>query len=303
MNVVISNDNLDNSSKRDGPPASPSSNRVAKRTKQPTNETMNLPAEMWAVVMNSLDFSSVLSLTATTRTMRDAAPFVTELHINKSCQMHVSVGRRFRDVRTIYIYTLIQQLREDLYAGGFDDDTPPAIDFETTARAVLFAAAFGNLKKICFGGMSVNGTWLYSVVPFSNFNFRTESFVQEFEQQFSRLTDSISIGYRCGALHPSLEVKGLLCPQCLQDKECIVCRRACENFPVDSVVDFECRENQYELAYSLCMSRNSYYNIYAPCLGRDELVSSAVFLGAWLIPITFIKIPTPHIYFYKDEHT
>ena len=241
---------VDTSIKRDGPPASPSSKSIAKRAKTSINETFHLPAEMWAAVMNCLDFSSVLSLAAATRTMRDAAPFVTELHINKSCQMHANVGRRFRNVRTIYIYTLIQRLREDFYGRGYDRNNlyfqpriHQVVDFETTARAVLFAASFGNLKKIYFGGMNVNGTWLYPVVPFSQIGFGYNP-LEEYKEHFSRLIDSISAGYRCGTLPPSLEVKGLMCPQCLRNNECHVCRRACESFPADSVIEFVCREEK-----------------------------------------------------------
>ena len=268
---------MENSNKRDGS-ASPLSERMAKRTKQTISEKVHLPAEMWASVMNCLDFSSVLSLTATTRTMRDATPFVTELHINKSCQMHTSVGRRFRDVQTIYIYTLIQQIKNDFYGRGYEDgdeDTLQEVDFETSTRALPFVSAFGNLKKIYFGGISVDKTWLYSVVPFSKLNFLFDSF----EEQFSRLTDSISAGYRCGALRQSLEVRGLICPQYFRNNECNVCRRACESFPVDSVVDFDCRENSFELSYLLYTYLHS-YSLFACCLARDELVSTIFYYTA-----------------------
>jgi hypothetical protein len=70
--------------KREG---SPRPMRQTKRSKQPLreicNDTQTLPAEMWAQVMNHLDLASVLSMTASSRTMSDAAPFVTELHILK----------------------------------------------------------------------------------------------------------------------------------------------------------------------------------------------------------------------------
>ena len=265
---------VDISIKRDGPPPpdSPSSNRPAKRSKQPINESVHLPSETWAAVMNHLDFSSVLSVTATTRTMRDAAPFVTELHVNKSSQMHASVGRRFCNVQTVYIYTLIQLMQDDLYDRDYQDhedtDTQQVVDFETTARAALFIAPFVNLKKIYFGGISVSNDWLYPIVPYSALNFDVVSV----EEQFSRLIDSISAGYRCGALPPSLEVKGLMCPQTFRDEECNVCPRACESFPVTSVAKFDCRENSHELCYSQ-RTYHACHDLFASCMGRHELVS------------------------------
>ena len=265
--------------KRDGPPASASSERPAKRSKQPINETVHLPAEMWAAVMNHLDFSSVLSMTATARTMRDAAPFVTELHVNKSSQMHASVGRRFSNVQTIYIYTLIQQMKDDFYNSDDDfdeeeedddDDLEQDVDFETTVRAVPFIVAFANLKKIYFGGISVSNDWLYSVVPYLQLNFHDD---YSFEEEISRLIDSISAGYRCGTLPPSLEVKGLICPQTFRGHNalCGVCLRACESFPVKSVAEFDCMNSPYDLGFSDDGHDNFFY---LSCVSRRALVSA-----------------------------
>lgn len=46
--------------------------RPAKRIKHHPAHHAILPPEIWANVMNHVDFASVLSMTAATRTMRDA---------------------------------------------------------------------------------------------------------------------------------------------------------------------------------------------------------------------------------------
>ena len=143
-----------NQSSKRGSSSPSSASRQAKRNKQSNNET-HLPAEMWAAVMGYLDFSSVLSMTATSRTMNDATPLVSELHITDSCQLHGSVGRRFKEVDCVYIYSLtqIRDLEEDRDPDD-EDEIDAVIDFETSVRAVPFMYTFANLKRVYFGGIN-----------------------------------------------------------------------------------------------------------------------------------------------------
>eukprot|EP00956_Cyclotella_meneghiniana_P016619 scaffold26333_cov56-Cyclotella_meneghiniana.AAC.2 len=135
------------SNKRDGP--SPSPARSAKRLKQPiSNETLHLPAEMWAAVMDHLDFSSVLSMTATSRTMKDAASYVAELHPLKILARCMGV---WEGVSTI------EDFDED--SDGSVGDEIFSVDFDTAMRAVPFISTFTNLEKCCFGGL--NGRDIY----------------------------------------------------------------------------------------------------------------------------------------------
>ena len=225
------------SSKRDG--SSPSPERSAKRSKQPCNETSHLPAEMWAAVMEYLEFSSVLSTTATSGTMRDAAPYVTELHIDKSCQMHGNVGRRFTDVKRVFIYHLVRRVitEEDGEEEDSDDEVDIAnyiVDFDTAMRAVPFISTFAKLEKCCFGG--IDGTYDYSFYnhmdlmdsyPFDN---QTYSYLQS-------LIDNISFGFLCGTLSPSLQVTGLFCVSRM-GTGCESCVRVCRSFPIKAVSRF-----------------------------------------------------------------
>ena len=236
---------------------------AVKRNKQSNNET-HLPAEMWAAVMGYLDFSSVLSMTATSRTMNDAAPLVSELHITDSCQLHGSVGRRFKEVNCVYIYSLtqIRDLEEDRDPDDEDEENA-VIDFETTVRAVPFMYTFTNLKRVYFGGIDVVSE-LFPVVPFRDVIIDAESN----EQHFSRLIDSISAGFRCGILPPTLEIYGLLCTRIWQyyrvhdNEPCGVCERACQFFPIKTVAAFECGEGHSDQQPQNCI-----------CLKSDEWVS------------------------------
>eukprot|EP00956_Cyclotella_meneghiniana_P024951 scaffold51060_cov65-Cyclotella_meneghiniana.AAC.5 len=252
-----------NQSSKRGSSSPSSASRQAKRNKQLNNET-HLPAEMWAAVMGYLDFSSVLSMTATSRTMNDATPLVSELHITKSCQLHGSVGRRFKEVNCVYIYSLtqIRDLEEDRDPDD-EDEIDAVIDFETSVRAVPFMYTFANLKRVYFGGINVVSE-LYKVVPFHDVMIDAEAN----EQHFSRLTDSISAGFRCGILPPTLEVSGLLCTRMWQsynredeDDPCEVCERACQSFPIKTVAAFECDEGHNDQQPQNCI-----------CLEVDEWI-------------------------------
>ena len=186
--------------------------RPVKRSKQ--NNQAELPAVMWGAVMNYLEFSSVVSMTATSRAMRDAVPFVSELHIHESCQMHVSVGRRFQGVRDLFIYSLVR-----LWNTWCDRCRYNIVecesDFETSLRAAPFVSSFPSLKRVHFGARHDNGSF-YRVIP------RDEIGSTWFEgwQNFARLIVSFSGGFRSGLLRHSLELTGLSCCYADEDFSC-----------------------------------------------------------------------------------
>ena len=69
---------------------------------QNANKEPALPPELWARVINFLNYRSVLSCAATSRMLlRDAMPLVTDLHVRSSYEMNVNVASRFRDVRKV----------------------------------------------------------------------------------------------------------------------------------------------------------------------------------------------------------
>ena len=226
------------SSKRGCPPLT--NIMPAKRNKQPSSHASHLPAEMWAAVMGYLDFTSVLIMTATSRTMYDASPLVYELHITKSCQMHGSVARRFKDVQSIFVYSLVQQSFR--FADDYDDDVSYdselaawhcEVDYETCARAAPFLSAFTNLKQVYFGGTDIHSN-LYQMVPYK---YWAVDDVDSSKVRFSTLTDSLSAAFRCGTLPSFLELYGLIC--ITRRDSCQVCTRACQSFPIKSVAAFE----------------------------------------------------------------
>ena len=72
--------------------------------------TIALPPEAWAMVLDHLDYQSVLSCAATSRAMlHDAMPLVKMLHIDRTVGMNAALASRFRDVRVINLYWLLRQ--------------------------------------------------------------------------------------------------------------------------------------------------------------------------------------------------
>ncbi|KAL7508746.1 hypothetical protein ACHAXN_007043 [Cyclotella atomus] len=71
----------------------------------------------------------------------------------------------------------------------------------------------------------------------------------------------ISFGYQCGTLPTTLQVKGLHCPRIGEH-----CWRACECWPVKSVVDFE-----HDGSSSL-LTRVGKFHSLDVCVGRNEIV-------------------------------
>ena len=138
---------------------------------------------------------------------------------------------------------------------------------------------------------------LYKVVPYHDVMIDVELS----EQLFSRLTDSISAGFRCGILPPTLEVNGLLCTRMWQgndrrenDDPCGVCERACQSFPIKTVAAFECDEGHNDQQPQNCI-----------CLEVDEWVSFAyaheVFLSFFIEGLTSIFVLVRLIFLSLDQ--
>ncbi|KAL3779678.1 hypothetical protein ACHAWO_004183 [Cyclotella atomus] len=235
--------------------------RPAKRIKHhPNYNHAHLPPEVWANVMNHLDFASVLSMTAATRNMRDAASLVTHLHITHASQLHASVGRRFKQAIHAFIFSLVQELIEE----GEDGDQGCRVDFDTSMRVIPFLSTFCNLKIVYFGGCGEDGT-LYQVIP----HHRLMNYDDYTEKYLSRLIDTISFGYQCGILSPSLQIKGLYCPKIVDhlDEACEHCWRACTHWPVKSVIEFE---------HDGSSSSSDKFHSLDVCVGRNELIELLV---------------------------
>jgi len=116
-----------------------------------SNTPVTLPPEIFAIVMNYLDYDSVLSCAATSKMLlRDAMPRVTILHIDRASQLN-TLASRFRDVKEINIYSL---LKHDV---TMNDKIYMTIDRATVMRVLPFLSHFTNMERVNFGGRLNNG--------------------------------------------------------------------------------------------------------------------------------------------------
>ena len=152
-----------------------------------------LSSDIWALVMDFLPYESVLQTAAVSKSMlNEVMPLVTMLHINKSSQLYAgSIAARYRDVRDISIYSLIDYHprtdQEDLWG------EPPTIDEDTATRAVPFLSSFKKLERVFLGGQNVNRE--YNVEGYMPTNDTDD----EEKEVMRNLINSFSAGFRSGA--------------------------------------------------------------------------------------------------------
>jgi len=199
------------------------------------NTPVTLPPEIFASVMNYLDYDTVLSCAATSKMLlRDAMPLVTILHIDRASQLN-TLASRFRDVKEINIYSLLKHdetLIDKIYM---------TIDRNTVMRVLPFLSHFTNVERVYFGGRMPNG----DIVGFDEATFDDE---EEDNEAGGMLIDMLSAAYHCGSIPRGLRVTGLRCTHSYDGtnhysdegiSSCKVCKRACQSFPLDQVVKFE----------------------------------------------------------------
>jgi len=78
----------------------------------PSSSSVCLSPDIWALVMDFLPYESVLQTAVVSKSMlHEVMPLLTMLHINKSSQLYAgSIASRYRDVRDIYIYSLVEHI-------------------------------------------------------------------------------------------------------------------------------------------------------------------------------------------------
>ena len=231
-----------------------------------------LPPEVWAMTMGHLDYGSVLSCAATSRSMlRDVMPLVTMIHIEKSAEMNAMSSKRFRDVRDVNIYSLIRQ--EPLPLPHDSDYAESIVDRDTAMRAVPFLSRFPKLERVVFRGKKSNG---------DIFGFE-DVYIDEDEMENevgNTLIDLISASFHCQYFSKNLHLSGLRCLHSYLETNdgtgisgCKVCQRACRSFPLNQVVNFE---NEGSSSMMLADSDEFYSKrLYAldVCLTRSEIES------------------------------
>ena len=257
---------------------------------QPSSPPLpTLLPEMWALVMDFLPYSSVLQSAAVSRSMlHEVMPSVTMLHLDSAVQLHAGIASsRYRHVRDIYIYSLIQD-RDDNEDGG------TVVDQDTATRAVPFLCNFPRLERVFLGRLNPSNGEVEGFVP-------TRHTLDEDNEYMDALINAFSGAFRSGALSRNLWVLGLRCPRSSRftnmfgDSTCLVCHNACKSFPLESVADFECEgssnkhrhgnppDHYSEQLYSLdvCLAREEIDGIIIRKRpgGRDLLYSEARFFS------------------------
>jgi hypothetical protein len=152
-----------------------------------------------------------------------------------------------------------------------DSDPEIVVDFETTMRTVPFLSTFITLERVLFGGCIVDEGFVDDgrFSPLIPYHRMSRDLSDETKDNFARLIDTISAGFRSGALQRSLEVKGLACPfkGDHTDLPCALCVRACQSFPIKSVASFE-----HDGSSSSQSSSDKFHDLDV-CIRRDLWVS------------------------------
>ena len=225
---------------------------------------LTLPAECYALVLEYLDYQTVLSCALTSRVIiHDAMPLVKTLHIDTALQMNIPLAARFRDVQHINLYSLLKGNPVD------EEGEALVLDYNAVMQVIPFLSAFPYLQRIFFGGKKING----EIVTFCYHDGLPWDEERDYEKVHT-LIDLVSGSFRsAGGLLNSVQVMGLRCPYSGKvnnnenKSECEVCKRACRSFPLDQVVKFD-NEGSYAGSVSLFKCKKT------PCL--DVCLSRSV---------------------------
>ena len=232
-----------------------------------------MPPEVWAMVMNYLDYESVLSCAATSKLMlNDAMPLVTMLNIDKACQLNARLAPRYRDVRGINVYSLLTENSEfdigddNLVINYFE------VDYDSVMQVVPFISRFTALERVFLGGKKSSGEEI------AGFCHKNKLWNEEEDVERAHvLIDAISGAFRCGTLPPNLRIFGLRCPRSKRTEEedfevseCQCCTRACKSFPLDQVINFDNRGSSENDGSDFSTERSCCLDV---CLARSQIES------------------------------
>ena len=159
----------------------------------PSSSSACLSSDIWALVMDFLPYESVLQTAAVSKSMlHEVMPLITMLHINKSSQLYAgSIAARYRDVRDIYIYSLVQHVPLDRAVR--DGVHISRVDEDTAERAVPFLSSFPKLERVFLGGQNVNREYnVEGYMPTNDTNDEEKNIIKN-------LINSFSAGFRSGA--------------------------------------------------------------------------------------------------------
>ena len=230
-----------------------------------------------------LPFESILSCGATSKMiLHDAMPLLTTLHIDKSSQLNLNVAYRFRDIKTMHINSLLKMTIDEDFRDIY-------LDFETKIRIVPFLSRFSSLERVFFGVKDEDGDIIedFPLASEGYFYAGDESYPDDgSREEMLQLLDNISGAFSCGALPKNLNILGLVCPDATdktsnRGDSCDICMRACKSFPLQSVVEFECRGTSSNNTKSgrshgldVCLERAKLESIIESRPGGKEMLHS-----------------------------
>jgi len=169
--------------------------------------------------------------------------------------MNLVVASRFRDIKEMHINSLFVLTIDD--EGTDEECKDMSINFDTKTSLVPFLAKFDSLERVVFG-IKDDGHDIDGVSPADCYFYEgDEGYPNEgVRETMLVLLDSISGAFRCGGLQKNLKIRGLCCPDAndkngMRGNNCRICTRACHHFPLESVVEFECRGTSSNSALSL----------------------------------------------------
>ena len=194
----------------------------------------SLPAPVWGQILDFLTYKEVRSALLVCKMVSVfAVNHVSQLTLLRSCELEARCARRFKNVRTVKIYCLVNNIQP---AQQYDDCTC-ALDVEATSRVVTFLAIFPKLAFVRFCGYHAPTKRLYPYRPENCTSPRDHRDV------LRGFMISLCGAFRSGALPQSLQIEGLLnAYQCEdvppagdddQGGQCSFCRSICHSFPLN----------------------------------------------------------------------
>jgi len=233
--------------------------RVEDTNENDTQSSTSLPPEVLGNIMNFLDYKTVLSCAATSKSFLHAMQLVRVLHIDKSSQLN-ALYSRYRDVRVINISSLLCREGDIMM-----------VDNETVLKVIPFLSHFPKLEKVFLGGKDEHGKKFgVGDVMDTRYSFHTTGV-----QCISNLILQISYAYQSNFLPKSLLVLGIRCPTCCiansnreGDSTCPCCQLACKTWPLEHVINFN---NKGSSRWRKEMFEQRRPNTLDVCLTRDQL--------------------------------
>ena len=210
------------------------------RKPAPDDSPAHLPAPCLAAVLNFMWYTDVRQCMLAGKMMAvEAARHVETLNITKASELVVPAARRFGNVTTVNVLSLISEISED----NRDDQ----ISMDTVIQVVPFLTSIPNLKRVCLGGLYGHQSLLSDgEAVWYRYDYSADGVVEPREHQaiFKTLIQNIIGGFQSKSLPQHLELHGILDHGQLEcagrgehpHNPCRFCRKILSSFPLRSLV-------------------------------------------------------------------